>query len=57
LRRKTLSHRDLLVFIFSGDLPNQTNNRSPEFRIFDAHVGPCERKPVRCGEEIRDVGG
>ena len=56
LRRKVLLRHDLLVLVFSGDLLNQVNNGSPEFRVFDAHVGLRQRNPVRCGEEIRYVG-
>jgi hypothetical protein len=45
-----------ILFVFSGDLFNQANNGSPEFRVLDGHVGLREFKSVRRGEEIRDVG-
>jgi hypothetical protein len=47
--------RDFLAFVFS-DLHNQTDNESPEFRVFGAYVGLRQRTPVRYGEKIRDVG-
>jgi hypothetical protein len=38
-----------ILFVLSGDLLNQADNGSPEFRVLDAHVGLRECKPVRRG--------
>ena len=48
---------DLSVFAFSGDLLNQVNDASPELGVLNAHEGFRERKPIRRGEEVGDIGG
>ena len=54
---RVIGAADLSVLVFSGNLLNQADNASPELGVLDAHEGFRERKPIRRGEEVGDIGG
>ena len=54
---RVIGAADLSVLVFSGNLLNQVNDASPQLSVLNTHEGFREREPIRCGEEVGDIGG